>query len=302
MGTLFSPGKLLLTSEYLVLDGALALAIPTKVGQNLIFDEVEDENSIIIWEAFHQDKPWLYIKINYENWEILETNLPKEAAFILNVLKIVQQLSNSKFNSNSSYHLRTNLQFPANFGLGSSSTLMNNLANWAEIDAFVLNDHCLGGSGYDIAIAKVNTPILFHIKKNLKREFEVIDFNPDFQDELIFVHLNQKQDSREGISLYKSKIKSETLINQFSNITQEVFSANNLEDFSSLMILHEQLLSNFLEIPTTKEKFFQDCPVFIKSLGAWGGDFILTAKFSGFENYFKTKGFPTIFNWKDLIN
>ena len=39
MGTLFSPGKLLLTSEYVVLDGALALAIPTKYGQDFLDNE-----------------------------------------------------------------------------------------------------------------------------------------------------------------------------------------------------------------------------------------------------------------------
>ena len=36
-GTLFSPGKLLLTSEYVVLDGALALAVPTQWGQEFFF-------------------------------------------------------------------------------------------------------------------------------------------------------------------------------------------------------------------------------------------------------------------------
>ncbi|MFC6267049.1 GYDIA family GHMP kinase [Frigoriflavimonas asaccharolytica] len=302
MGTLFSPGKLLLTSEYLVLDGALALAVPTNVGQELNFNEIEDGKSLIFWEAFHQDQAWLKVKINYQSWEIIETNLPNEAAFILKVLREVQRLSLNKFHSNTSYQLRTNLQFPANFGLGSSSTLMNNLANWAVIDAFVLNDNCLGGSGYDIAIAKENKSILFKINKNLAREVEVVDFYPDFKDDLIFVHLNQKQDSREGISLYKSKMKSEVLIDEFSRITQDALATGSLSDFSALMILHEALLSKFLEIPTTKEKFFPDCPVFIKSLGAWGGDFILTSKFSGFENYFKTKGYFTIFEWSDLIN
>ena len=40
MSTIFSPGKLLLTSEYVVLDGALALAVPTKWGQEFFFDEI----------------------------------------------------------------------------------------------------------------------------------------------------------------------------------------------------------------------------------------------------------------------
>lgn len=301
MGTLFSPGKLLLTSEYVVLDGALALAVPTKVGQDLVFEEFEDGKSLIYWEGFHQNDPWLKTKIDYQNWKILETNLLHASEFIVKVLQSVQSLSKTKFNKNSSYHLRTNLQFPANFGLGSSSTLMNNLANWAEIDAFVLNDITLGGSGYDVAIAKEKSAILFQIVNNQQREVQAVTFQPSFSKDLIFVHLNKKQNSREGIELYKSKIKSEELINDFSNITKQLYAASSLSEFSELMILHEQLLSSFLKISTAKENYFQDCPVFIKSLGAWGGDFILTTKFVNFKKYFQSKGFSTILEWQDLI-
>lgn len=301
MGTLFSPGKLLLTSEYVVLDGASALAIPTKVGQDLNFEEVEDENSIIIWEAFHLNELWLSVKIDYKNWNILESNLPESALFIAKVLKSVQEISTAKFQNTSSYHFKTNLQFPANYGLGSSSTLMNNLAMWAKIDPFVLNNSILGGSGYDIAVAKENSAIIFKKEKNDSRSVEKIKFKPDFSQDLLFIHLNQKQDSREGIALYKSKVKSEELIQQFSKITREVLAANTLDEFSLLMVLHEKLLSEFLEINTAKENLFADCPVFIKSLGAWGGDFILTAKFVDHKKYFKTKGFSTIFEWDHLI-
>lgn len=301
MGTLFSPGKLLLTSEYVVLDGALALALPTKVGQDLIFEEFDNEKSIILWEGFHQNKAWLHVKIDYKSWTILETNLEESANFLMKVLQAVQNLSTSKFQNKTSYHLRTNLQFPADYGLGSSSTLMNNLANWANVDAFILNDLSLGGSGYDIAVAQENSAILFCRNREDKRIVEKVKYKPAFSDDLIFVHLNQKQNSREGISLYKSKEKSEKLISQFSEITRNVLSAKSLTEFSDLMILHEQQLSSFLKIPTTKQNFFADCPVFIKSLGAWGGDFILTSKFVDYKKYFQSKSFFTILEWEDLI-
>ncbi len=158
---------------------------------------------MIFWEAFHQNKPWLKAVIDYQNWQILETNIPSSAEFILKTLKNVQQLSITKFKNNFTYHLKTNLQFPADFGLGSSSTLMNNLAEWAEIDPFYLNRISLGGSGYDIAVAKEKSAVLFQSKPEIR--YEKVDFNPAFKNELIFIHLNQKQDSREGISLYKSK-------------------------------------------------------------------------------------------------
>ena len=300
MGQLFSRGKLLLTSEYTVLDGALALAVPTKWGQEFFFEANDNEQSEVVWEAYHQDQLWLYAKIDYKTWEILDTNLQEPAAFVLKVLQNVQQLSTKVFQANYSYLLRTNLQFPSNYGLGSSSTLMNNLAEWAVIDAYKLNELSLGGSGYDIAVAKEKSALLYQLTGN-ERRVEVINFEPSFKDELIFIHLNQKQDSREGIQLYRSKEKSQELIDEFSELTKQVLKAQDLECFSQLMTKHEEKLSNFLGIETVKEKYFENCPVFVKSLGAWGGDFVMSTKFSGFEDYFSGKGFRDVFSWSYLI-
>lgn len=290
----------MLTSEYFAIDGALVLAVPTKLGQEFFFEEKDDSQSLILWEALHQNKPWLKAVIDYENWQILETNIPSSAEFILKTLKNVQQLSATKFKNDYTYLLKTNLQFPADFGLGSSSTLMNNLAEWAQIDPFHLNTISLGGSGYDIAVAKEKSAVLFQSKPEIK--YEKADFNPSFKNELIFIHLNQKQDSREGINLYKSKKKSQELVDEFSEITKKILLCNELETFSELMMIHERKISDFIEIPTVKEKMFSDCPVFVKSLGAWGGDFVMSAKFGGFKDYFWEKDFTTIFEWSNLID
>ncbi|KFF13943.1 30S ribosomal protein S6 [Chryseobacterium soli] len=300
MGEIFSPGKLMLTSEYFAMDGALVLAVPTKLGQEFFFEEKQNESSLIYWEAHHQNVPWLKTVIDYKNWQILEANIPAAAEFILKTLKNVQSLSETKFKSTDSYHIKTNLQFPADYGLGSSSTLMNNLAEWSDVDPFYLNTISLGGSGYDIAVAKEKAAVLYQSKPEIK--YEKVDFNPPFKNELIFIHLNQKQDSREGINFYKSKNKSPKLVEEFSNLTRNILLCNELENFSQLMVIHEQKIANFLEISTVKEKFFQDCPSFVKSLGAWGGDFVMSAKFDGYKDYFWGKGFTTIFEWVDIIN
>lgn len=300
MSRIFSPGKLMLTSEYVAVDGALVLAVPTKLGQELFYTENDDQKSVIVWEAYHQNQLWLKAVIDYKNWEILETNDSKAAEFILKTLKNVQNLSEIKLKSDISYHIKTNLQFPSDFGLGSSSTLMNNLAEWANIDAFTLNEISLGGSGYDVAVAKEKSAVLY--SRFPERTYHKIDFNPSFKNELIFIHLNQKQDTREGISHYKSKPTSTELINDYSKLTKMIVNSQNLEEFSELMTIHEQKLSDFLETPTVKEKYFQNCPSFVKSLGAWGGDFVLTSKFGDYVNYFKNQGFSKIFSWSDLIN
>ncbi|MFY1045248.1 GYDIA family GHMP kinase [Chryseobacterium sp. GP-SGM7] len=300
MNSLFSPGKLMLTSEYFAVDGALVLAVPTKLGQEFFFEEKPDGKSIVSWEAYHQNKLWLKAVIDYKNWQILETNITSSAEFILKTLKNVQNLSEIKFKNSYSYHLKTNLQFPADYGLGSSSTLMNNLAEWSHIDPFQLNSISLGGSGYDIAVAHAKSAVLFQNKPEI--HFEKVDFNPKFKNELIFIHLNQKQDSREGINLYKSKIKSQKLIDEFSDLTKNILLCDELDKFSDLFVIHEQIISDFIGIPTVKSIYFEDCVKFVKSLGAWGGDFVMSAKFEGFEDYFWGKGFHTIYEWSDLID
>ena len=296
---IFSHGKLLLTSEYVVLDGALALALPTKWGQEFFVSEHSDGKSLIRWTALHQGEFWLNATIDYQNGKVVSTNIPESAAFILKVLMKVKELSAIQLNDDSSYSIKTDLQFPANFGLGSSSTLMNNLAQWADIDAFELNDTCLGGSGYDIAVAQEQSAILY---QNLpERVVQKIDFNPSFKNDLIFIHLNQKQNSREGINLYRSKEKSPQLIQEFSTLTKRVLQVQTLEEFSELMILHEKNLGEFLGIETVSEKYFENCPSFVKSLGAWGGDFVMSSKFSGYQDYFSGKGFASIFSYEELI-
>lgn len=299
MGEIYSPGKLMLTSEYFAVDGALVLAVPTKLGQEFFFDEIADAKSLIFWEAYHQNKLWLKAVINYKDWQILETNINSSAEFILKTLKNVQSLSEIKFKGTDSYNLKTNLQFPADYGLGSSSTLMNNLAEWSDIDPFNLNTISLGGSGYDIAVAKAKSAVLFQNKPQI--HFEKIDFSPEFKNELIFIHLNQKQDSRAAIDLYRSKIKSQNLVDEFSNLTKNILLCDELDNFSELMMIHEQRISDFIGIPTVKSILFADCAKFVKSLGAWGGDFVMSAKFDGYKDYFWGKGFTTIFEWDDLI-
>lgn len=296
----FSPGKLLLTSEYFVLDGALALAVPTILGQEMTVTDLQDDDSLIIWEANHENIGWLNVTIDYKNWTVKKSNIVDSAEFILKVFKEIFNLSPLKFTGCNSYQFKTNLQFPGNFGLGSSSTLMVNLAQWAHVNATVLNENCLGGSGYDIAVAEKHSALLF--QKKLEQNYvEKVIFKPSFLEDLILVHLNQKQNSREGIQLYRSKNKSQILVDTFSSLTNEILHCKELDVFSELMEKHESLVSEFLDLQTVKNKFFPDCPMFVKSLGAWGGDFVLSRKFPDYKKYFADRNYNAVFNWKDLV-
>ena len=48
----FGHGKILLSGEYLVLDGALSLALPTKVGQSLSVQYTPSFSPTLTWKSF----------------------------------------------------------------------------------------------------------------------------------------------------------------------------------------------------------------------------------------------------------
>jgi len=298
--TFFSHGKLLLTSEYFVLDEAVALAIPTKLGQSLECELINGETNLIYWETFREGKPWIKVAIDYSKLKIIHTNSPNSSNLILDIFKTLKKIGSDRFN-NKSYKLKFNIQFPENYGLGSSSTLINNISKWAGVNAFTLNDQIFGGSGYDIAVAERGSPILY--KRNRENILVTsVEYFPKFKKELLFVHLNRKQNSREGISMYKEKKKSEELVKILSHLTLEITNCtDDIEKFSELIQKHENIISDFLDIPTVKEKYFKEAPTFFKSLGAWGGDFALTTKFSGYSDYFREKGFPVFIPYENLI-
>ena len=58
MKEFYSNGKLLLTGEYFVLDGAKSLAVPTACGQDLIVESIKEPQ--LIWNSFtNEGECWL---------------------------------------------------------------------------------------------------------------------------------------------------------------------------------------------------------------------------------------------------
>ena len=197
--------------------------------------------------------------------------------------------------------VKTNLTFPRDWGLGTSSTLINNIAQWAKVDAFQLLWNSFSGSGYDIANAQYNTPILYGVK-NQKPEVKQVDFLPRFSDQLFFVHLNKKQDSKAGIARFKEKReKIHNEIQLVSEISKRLIQEQKLSEFKKLIQEHEKIISSIIELPTVKERLFPDYFGTLKSLGAWGGDFILATGDKNTPQYFKAKGYTTILRYSDMV-
>lgn len=298
----YSNGKLLITGEYLVLDGAKAFALPTKFGQNLIVEK--GGNQEIKWTSYDSDGSiWLEETLSFE--DIFEKKISDTTSKRNTLLEILHQghlLNPGLIPNSDGFHIKTTLTFPKNWGLGTSSTLINNIAQWLEIDAFVLLNNSFGGSGYDIACAQNNNPILYHLE-NGNPVVEKVTFEPGFAENLFFVYLDKKQSSKSAIASYHNN-KNEDLTENIiiiDSLTQEVLNTKTLREFASALEKHEAEMSNILEMKTIKESLFPDFNGIIKSLGAWGGDFVLAIAKENPTDYFKERGFKTIVSYKDII-
>ncbi|WKL47108.1 GYDIA family GHMP kinase [Flavobacterium pectinovorum] len=298
--TFYSNGKLLISGEYLVLDGANAFALPTKFGQDLIIEEGTDQK--IEWKSYDYDNHlWFEDIIKFS--EIINKTIPESETVkttLINILHEAYVLNPDFINNSNGFKASTHLTFPRKWGLGTSSTLINNIAQWAKTNAYTLLNNSFGGSGYDIACAQNNTPILYQVKNNAVKP---VIFNPDFKHNIYFVYLNKKQNSKSAIKAYYNNRNEHLAENVAKNdkITDAILNAKTLKEFVLAVEKHEIHLSNILETRTIKEIAFSDFNGVIKSLGAWGGDFVMVISKENPTAYFAAKGYETILTYDEMI-
>lgn len=300
--TFYSNGKLLITGEYLVLDGAKAFALPTKFGQNLNIEA--SEGNLIKWKSYDSDGS-IWFEDNIPFSSIVRKERFDDAKNIKNtlieILHEAYQMNSDFITTSKGYTITTELTFPKLWGLGTSSTLINNIAQWLEINAFELLKNSFGGSGYDIACAQNCSPITYQIV-NEKPVVNFVNFNPHFKDNIFFVYLNKKQNSKASIAAYYGKEGNvEKRIPIINSITESVIHALSAKEFAVALQHHEIEMSAILEVTTIKEALFSDFDGVIKSLGAWGGDFILSISKENPSQYFREKGFDVVIPYEEMI-
>ena len=289
-----SNGKLLITGEYAVLDGALAFALPTQKGQTLKVIEGANENR---WQAFDA---------NGDLWfdsATLTTETDQQIAQTLQKILTTATHLNPNFKDKWLHsQVQTHLEFPRLWGLGTSSTLINNIAQWAAVNPYELLFKSFGGSGYDIACAKSNTPLLYKLKGGKPHSYPLRFLFPHTH-QIYFVYLNQKQNSKDGIARYRSVTKSKRkLAESITRLTEQFVLAHTVTDVCQILNEHEALISNYLSMPTVKERLFPDFNGTVKSLGAWGGDFVLAiSETEDTPAYFASKGFDTCVPYNEMI-
>lgn len=297
-------GKFLLTGEYLVLKGALALAIPLKLGQSLQVSLADTDTHRLHWIASQPEKPWFSVLFDSETLQPLSTDDCSKAEKLASILKAVRQLKPNAF-SGCDMRFRTHLDFDPNWGLGSSSTLIANLARWAEVDPYELLKLTFGGSGYDIACATAEQAIYYQLIDG-KPQTETTKYNPFFAEHLYFVYLGQKQSSSKEIKAFLEKANPVDLqkdIEAVSEISRAVPQCENLDEFGMLMQCHERIIARCIGQEPVQKRF-PDFEGVLKSLGAWGGDFILAATEwtkNQVKEYFKGKGLEVVFGYDEIV-
>ena len=297
----YSNGKLWVIGEYYVLEGAKVLAWPTKTGQYLRIYPLQ--SPVVTWKSYDADgSVWYNDDIPVA--DILQKRTVADNKIRNTLVAILYEahlLNPHILSETQGFLAEAELTFPRHWGLGSSSTLINNIAQWFQVDAFELLEKSFGGSGFDIACAQHNRAVTYQ-KKEGQVTVEEVDFYPDFKNDIYFIYLNQKKDSKEGIANFKKKKGNLTTeIEEVSRLTDELVRGVDYDTFIARIRNYEHRLSKVLEIPTVQDRLFPDFKGTVKSLGAWGGDFIMAVSKDNPEDYFVSKGFTVVIPFRDMI-
>ena len=297
----YSNGKLLITGEYFVLDGTTAFAVPLKLGQGMDVELVHDDKNLIYWSTSVKEQPWFSAVFSKADLSIIETNNRKSSEFIHKLLLFVKEKSTA-LNVSQSVRILANVEFPMEWGFGSSSTLIANLAQWAKINSYEMLFAITNGSGYDVACAMADSPILY--KNYPKPEVARVDFNPNFLNKIYFIYLGEKQDSASSVKKLGRKVIGRTIeAERISAISKAIVKVTSLREFEDLVDEHEHIMADVLGQQPLKQRLFPDFDGSLKSLGAWGGDFIMathSGEASYVYSYFKGMGLDVIFPFNDI--
>jgi mevalonate kinase len=319
-------GKFLLTGEYAVLDGALAVAVPLNRGQSIEVAKLQtglepdaNQASILHWRALNQHgTPWFEAQFALPQFTVLKSTDEQVSARLRQMLVCANAMNPSFLSvdqksvslktstaGSKTLTVTTRLDFDRNWGLGTSSTLVALLADWAGVNPYQLLEATMGGSGYDIACAMADGPITYQRNLNQLDQPKVheIALANEVTRGFYFIYLNQKMNSREAIQAYRAKQSSPSFIQEVSDLSQALVEAKYLPEAQKIITAHEALLGARLGLEPVQASMFKDFAGAIKSMGAWGGDFVLAATEmpdAEVRAWFGLRGFDVVFAWDAL--
>lgn len=298
-------GKLLLTGEYFVLDGALALAMPVRYGQDMTLSPLPEQD-LLQWQSRNEkDEVWFEGRWKWQDEKatLIEVSDEPTAERLQQLFAAIHQQRPAGLQALWGHNITTTTDFPRDWGLGTSSTLVSLLAQHTQTNPYQLLADSFGGSGYDIACASAETPILYQ-RNGVEPTVLNANWNPQYADRIFFAYLGQKQNSREGIRHYRELGGTQpTLIDQVTALTKDFRQATRLVEAQTVLRAHEDFISEVLQMDKVQDLRFQDFPGVVKSLGAWGGDFVMLVidwPAEAVKSYLAKKGYPVMFSFADL--
>jgi mevalonate kinase len=288
-----------------VLKGATAFALPVKRGQRMEVNK--GRGSDIKWKSFDSDgQVWFSGVCSLFDLKFEKSTDPVIAERLSEILNHAVQLNSDFLSQWYGFKVSTKLEFSREWGLGSSSSLVYCIAQWADVEPFELYERTFGGSGYDIACAAAEGPLLF-TRTDEEIRINHLEFNPDFKDQLYFIYLGKKQSTTEAIEhfhAFEKRIDSK-IIDEMSQISKACAHSASLKDFTRCLNECEEIVRHELKLNRLQKSRFNDFDGTIKSLGAWGGDFALVASDlprKEIQSYFKEKGLDQLFSFDELAS
>lgn len=298
--TIRANGKILLSGEYLVMKGATALAVPLIAGQQLRVSEQEAEQNFT-WRAYDPDGLWFEAVMDPETLGVQQTS-QQEVAERLSALLLAARTLNSNFaDQMNGLAVETQLGFKRNWGFGSSSTLISLVARWAGVNAWDLHRMVSSGSGYDIACATAVSPLLYRLDGDTPQT-TLVGFYPEFADHLYLVYLGNKQHSDAEVAKFSQRADTGfgREISLITEISHALAQTSSLMLFMELIDEHETIMESVLGRRSVRKLMFSDFQGSVKSLGAWGGDFVLAASEYGYDyvqQYFAAKNMHVVLRY-----
>ncbi|MHC1706643.1 MAG: GYDIA family GHMP kinase [Bacteroidales bacterium] len=296
---LYANGKLLLTAEYLVLNGARALAWPVKFGQKLRVTPLN--RPIIQWTSEDIYGTWLKVEFSLNEFDLISENIGN-SSFARKLLLAARSLNPEFLAGNQGYSYEFHLNYPRNWGLGSSSSLIWLISRLAGVDEFELFYKVSGGSGYDVACASRKLPFFFTMG-NPAPVIENTNIGKALQEHCVFAFSGHKQDTQSEVDIFrKYTVSFHSYISEINAIGEAISKENDELKLCGLVKEHEKIMSEILQKPSVSG-LYPDFPGAVKSLGAWGGDFIMFAgsyKASRIKEILHGYGLQTLFTFDEL--
>ena len=299
-------GKLLLTAEYLVLDGVPALAAPTRPGQTFAVTPVPGTaEHDLYWRAYdHAGNRWFSRAFDRSEWVTAPAEGEDPAVRIRQLLAAAEALRPGCTAEINGLEVTTRLEFDRRWGLGSSSTLVAAVARWLDVNPYALLERTFGGSGYDLACAFADGPLLYE-RNGTAPAITPLDWQPAWTRQTHFVYRNQKQNSRAGIRAYRSQTVPDSTRREVTALTTALLSPElHLRAAAQIVRDHERIIGETLGLPPVQQELFPDFPGQLKSLGAWGGDFMWALSEEPAEKvtgWFNERGYGVVIPYEEML-